>query len=182
MKNILIVLSSFFLTTTVFASDVGLELGFRQQSGDATGGSTTSQSGYHFGGVGTFDLSGPLMLRAGFEYVQRPLSVTVSAVESKYTMNYFDVPVGLLYKFTDYGGVFAGVSIANRLDGSCTTTSGTCTVTNPKSMLMPFQLGVSFKFAPQLGIILLYENMSGDVAQGLSNYRAVGANLLVTFD
>lgn len=181
MKRLTLLVTILFSISSV-ASDMGVEVGFRQQSGDAQGGSTTSQMGYHVGGVGTFDLSGPLLVRAGFEYVQRPLTATVSSIDNKYTMNYFDVPVGLLYKFSDYGGVFAGISIANRLDGSCTASVGTCSVVNPKSMITPFQLGASFKIAPQLGFSLLYENMSGDVAQGLSNYRAVGANLFVTFD
>lgn len=181
MKRLALLVTTLFSFTTM-ASDIGVEVGFRQQSGDTQSGSTTTQTGYHVGGVGTFDLSGPLLFRAGFEYVQRPLTTTVSSVDNKYTMNYFDVPVGLLYKFSDYGGVFGGISIANRLDGSCTASAGTCSVVNPKSMITPFQLGASFKFAPQMGMILIYENMSGDVAQGLSNYRAVGANFFITFD
>jgi hypothetical protein len=158
--------------------DYGLEVGTRQQSGDvANGGSTKSQMGMQFGATAHFPLSGPLHLRTGMLYTQRPLTVS-GTPDNKITMNYLDVPVALMYKFEEYAGVFAGISLGLNLDKSAD--SGT--VTDVKSPITPFLLGVSFKFAPNLGATLYYESAGGEVAQGLKDYRAVGANLMITFD
>lgn len=158
--------------------DYGLEVGVRQQSGDVDGGtSTKSQMGMQFGATAHFPLSGPLHLRTGMLYTQRPLTIE-STPNNKITMNYLDIPVALMYKFEEYAGVFAGVSLGLNLDKSAD--SGT--VTDVKSPLMPLLLGVSFKFAPNLGATLYYENAGGEVAKSLKDYRAVGANLMITFD
>ncbi|KHD89051.1 MAG: hypothetical protein OM95_06290 [Bdellovibrio sp. ArHS] len=158
--------------------DYGLEVGIRSQSGDVdTGASTSSQMGFQFGATAHFPLSGPLHLRTGLLYTQRPLTID-STPENKVTMNYLDIPVALMYKFEEYAGVFAGVSLGMNLDKN----ADVGTVTGVKSPLVPFLLGASFKFAPDFGIALYYESASGDVADGLKDYRAVGANLQITFD
>src|SRR5215217_5886825 len=77
--------------------DYGLEVGIRQQSGDVetAGQTTSSQMGLQFGATAHFPISGPLHLRTGMLYTQRPLIVKPSAggAETKLTMNYLDVPV-----------------------------------------------------------------------------------------
>lgn len=160
--------------------DYGLEVGVRQQSGDIVGGSTKSQMGMQFGATAHFPLSGPLHLRTGMLYTQRVLTLS-GTPENKVSMNYLDVPVALMYKFEEYAGVFAGISLGLNLDKS----ADVGTVTDVTSPLTPFLMGVSFKFAPNLGATLFYESSSGAVAkigQELKDYRAVGANLMITFD
>lgn len=179
----LVVLASVFFSVVTWA-DMGVEVGFRSQSGaGASGTSAKSETGYQAGVVGQFPLSGQLAARAGLMYTQRPLTVTDDTTQqsTKAQLNYFDVPVALMYKFDDAAGVFAGVVLGMNLDSSCSGVAG-CKINDPKSMVTPFQLGASFKFAPQVGATVYFETMSGDVAQNLSNYRAVGANLLITFD
>ena len=181
MKNVLVFLiATIGLSTPAMADlDFGLEAGVRQQSGDVEGESTKSQMGMQFGATAHFPLSGPLHLRTGMLYTQRPLVVEGGlAGDNKVTMNYLDVPVALMYKFEEYAGVFAGVSLGLNLDKS----SDDGPVQDVKSPLMPFLLGASFKFAPQFGVALYYESASGAAARGLENYRAVGANLMITFD
>ena len=51
-----------------------------------------------------------------------------------------------------------------------------------KSVIVPLQLGVSFRFASQLGAELYYEYAAGDLAANLSNMKTVGANFLVYFE
>ena len=183
MKNLLVTVLAFVcLSSPAWADeDYGLEVGIRQQSGDVDGGaSTKSQMGLQFGATAHFPLSGPLHLRTGMLYTQRPMTVEggVGGADNKISMNYLDIPVALMYKFEEYAGVFAGVSLAMNLDKS----ADFGTVTDVKSPLMPIIIGASFKFAPQMGVALYYESASGEVAKGLKDYRAVGANLMITFD
>lgn len=157
--------------------DFGLEVGIRQQSGDVPNGSTDSQMGLQFGGFAHIPISEPLHLRTGMLYTQRNI-VVKGATDNKVTMNYLDIPVALMYKFEEYAGVYAGVSLAMNLDKKAD--SGP--VNDVKSPLIPFILGATFKFAENLGAGIYYETSSGEAADGLENYRAVGANLMITFD
>lgn len=162
--------------------DFGLEVGVRQQNGDpeTAGLSGKSQMALQFGGFVHFPLQGALHLRTGMLYTQRPIIVETDATgaENKVSMNYLDVPVTLMYKFEEYAGIYGGFTLGLNIDSDADTGS----VKGIKSPLVPFIFGAFFKFAPNLGAGLYYESASGDVADGLKNYRAVGANLMITFD
>ena len=180
MKKLILV-TFISLTTLVAHADYGVEIGFRQQSGDSSSAAAqvTSVAGAQGGFVATFPVANSMMLRTGMLYTQRPLTVEVATVETKYNMNYIDFPVTALYKFEDYAGVFGGIHLSMNFDKSCD--SDNCEITKAKSMITPFVVGASFKFAPQLGATIYYEN-TGSVAEGLENYRAVGANLMISVD
>lgn len=161
----------------------GIEGGFRQQSGDtATGYSTSSQVGYQLGAVGFFDFSEKLALRSGLMYTQRPLKVTNDTTQDSatLTMTYFDIPVGLMLKFEDYMGVYLGTALSMNLDKS-SDKKAVMDVVDAKSIVMPLQLGVTFKFMPDVGLNMYFEQF-GDVAKDLKSYRAVGVNLLFTME
>ncbi|WII72112.1 porin family protein [Bdellovibrio sp. 22V] len=185
-KLALALIASVGMMSSVALADIdyGLEVGIRSQSGDVDGAgfSTSSQMGFQFGATAHFPISGPWHVRTGMLYTQRPLVVETDATgdENKITMNYLDIPVALMYKFEEYAGVFAGISLGMNLDKSCDATG--CSVRDVKSPLTPLLIGAAFKFAPNLGVSLYYENASGDAAEGLKDYRAVGANLMITFD
>ncbi|MNT93781.1 hypothetical protein D3C72_2353360 [compost metagenome] len=83
-----------------------------------------------------------------------------------------------MYKFEEGAGVYGGVSLAMNLDSSADL-GDPDDVTSP---LIPLIFGAFFKFHPNFGVNVYYEMASGKVADGLENYRAVGANLMVTFD
>ncbi|QDK36334.1 outer membrane beta-barrel protein [Bdellovibrio sp. NC01] len=185
--SVLLVLGS--ISSVAMADvDYGLEVGIRSQSGDAdaTGSSTTSQTAIQFGGIIHYPISGGWHIRSGMLYTQRPLIVKTSGstVENKVSMNYLDVPVAIMYKFEDYAGIFGGVSLGMNLDKSCDAPN--CVVTDVKTPILPFIFGASFKFAPQLGATIYFESYGDTVAKSppdnLKNYRAVGANLLITFN
>lgn len=184
LKNIISIgiLVLTLVSARAMASDFGFEFGFRQQSGSSVTGTTTkSMVGYQLGGVGHFELTEKLNLRTGFFYVQRPLTVSDDATgnEYKYQLNYFDIPLTLIFKLEDYGGVYFGPVLGLNLDSSC---SGGCKAENVTSMITPIQIGASFKIASQTGVDIFFETSSGDMAKNLSSYRAVGVNLLFTFD
>ncbi|AFX99996.1 hypothetical protein Bdt_0288 [Bdellovibrio bacteriovorus str. Tiberius] len=183
-KLALTVMAALGMMSSVAMADIdyGLEVGIRQQSGevDSDLASVKSQMGFQFGATAHFPISGAWHMRTGLLYTQRPVVVETDATgdENKISMNYLDVPVALMYKFEEYAGVFAGVSLGLNLDSDAEVGK----VNDVKSPLTPIIFGASFKFAPQLGATLYYETASGDAADGLKNYRAVGANLQITFD
>ena len=182
------VITGFYPVQSMADIDYGLELGMRSQSGDvdAAGWSSTSQSATQFGGVIHFPLAGKLMMRTGMLYTPRPLIAKMSGAENKISMNYLDVPVALLFNFEDHAGVFGGISLGMNLDKSCDAVN--CALSDVKSMIWPFIFGASFKFAPQLGATIYFESYGDSVAKSpvdnysLKNYRAVGANLFITFN
>ncbi|WP_413559510.1 outer membrane beta-barrel protein [Bdellovibrio sp. HCB209] len=182
----LLVVSGLFSSAAFADLNYGLEVGVRSQSGDtdAVGGSTDSQTAMQFGIFGIMPISGPWNLRTGLLYTQRPLIEKVGGVENKIDMNYVDIPVNIMYKFEEYAGVYLGVNLAMNMDKKCGAAN--CTIGDVASPLIPLTVGASFKFAPNLGLNVYFESAGGKVAvtnnHDLKNYRAVGANLLVTFD
>lgn len=190
MKNLiqkLIVLVGVCAVTPIWAAEFSAEAGFRQQSGDGASGITTkSEVGYQLGMTGSFELNGPLMFRTGLLYTQRPLTFQVTGAtssEAKVSLTYFDVPLTVMYKFEDYGGVYAGLVAAVNLDKSYSGTGSLATnnLTDVKSMITPFILGAAFKFAPGMGVNIYFES-AGDVAKDQKSYRGVGANFMLNFD
>lgn len=180
MKKFLVIVAAFLMSTVASASDVAIEIGVRSQSGDVdTPKTAKSQLGFQGGATAALEISGPWFFRTGMLYTQRPLTVENGGIDNKYNMNYLDVPATVLYKFEDYAGVFGGINLALLFDKSC---SGGCTVEKSKSMLTPITFGATFKFAPQFGGTLYFESASGEAAQGLENLRAIGVNVLVTFE
>ncbi len=182
-----VLILSLFAAPTVWASEFNAEVGFRQQSGDGGAGiSTKSEVGYQLGMTGHFELNGPLMLRTGLLYTQRPITIqsdTNKSDEAKISLTYFDIPLALMYKFNDFGGAYLGVVAALNLDKTYSGTGALASgkVTDAKSMITPFILGAAFKFAPGMGFNVYFES-GGDVAQGQKNYRAVGVNFMMSFE
>lgn len=165
--------------------DYGLEVGIRQQSADIDQpASTDSQMGMQFGAYGHFPISGPLHLRTGMLYTQRPVIVKSAGVDNKVTLNSLDVPVALMYKFEEYAGVYLGGVLALNVEKK--VDQGT--LSKVKSPMVPIIFGAAFKFAENLGVNIYYEaggegpNVDALTNGALMNYRAVGANLMITFD
>lgn len=177
----LFALSTVFSTSAFADGDFSLEVGVRQQSGEAetTGVSSKSEIGYQFGGVGAFQLNGAWYFRTGLLYTQRNLTVeTTTPTKNKISMNYADIPLTAMYKFEDYAGVFAGLIASVNLDHSI---EGGGNLTDVKSPYMPIVVGGTFKFAPQMGGTIYLEMGGGEVAKNYKNFRAIGANLAITF-
>lgn len=186
---VLFLISSMLIFSVARAADFGIELGVRSQSADtgAVGFTADSKTDFQLGGIGHFPISGSFNIRSGLLYTSRNVDLTYKTAgitsTGTLTLTYFDIPVQALYKFEDYGSVFAGPVISFILDKKCElSNSNTCTVTAAKSLLLPLQLGATFKFMPQMGATIYFETIPGDVADNFSNYRAIGANFLFTFD
>ncbi len=161
-------------------SMVGLEAGFKWSSMDAAGSGSSKQSlGYQIGASGTFDIATNFAIKSGLFYNERPFKIS-NGIGSDTTgkITYFDIPVLLMFKFEDYAGFYIGPSLSIKMSDEISSGS----LTNIKDTVIPLTIGGQFKFAPNLGINVFFETVSGQLADNLKNSRAVGANLLVTFD
>lgn len=187
IKNITLSLM-IFLSSTAFASESEFAVtgGFRTNNMDTdiVGNNVSGQNGFQLGGLAWFHFASPLSLRLGFLYSQRYAQVTASniaATDIRFT--YLDIPATIQYKFGDFGGVFFGPVFSFNQSKECSragVSGNACT--GVQSSIIPLSLGVSFKFAPQMGAELAYEFYSGKIADGLNNLRSIGANFVFFFD
>ena len=192
MKNIW-ALSLVLVTSTVFAnterksnmsySMPAIEVGFKWASADIKNADSNKQViGYQVGGSTVFDISGNFGIKTGLFYNERPFESNMpgffgtSTFKGKIT--YFDIPVLLMFKFEDYAGVYVGPAMSLKLSDEATGGK----LANIKGSVVPIIVGAQFKFAPNLGANIYFESVSGEIADTVSNSRAVGANLMITFD
>jgi hypothetical protein len=181
---------AFLLTAAVtlislnsFAQYMGIEAGIRQQdaSPTASGASTNTNMALQFGLIGAFTIKDPILFRTGFLYTQRPVSLkgTGGAPDTKFNFNYVDIPLTVMWKMNEFGGVYGGVNLALVASATCDNCAATANV--DKKGAMPLVIGGTFKFAPMFGVDVYYEAIS-TVNDTFKDGRAVGANLLITFD
>lgn len=179
-KSALLITATMTLVSfSASAQFMGVELGVRQQSAsaEAAGVSTSDEMAYQFGLVGAFPMTESLLFRSGFLYTQRPITTKTAGITSKFSFNYFDIPLTLLWKLNEFGGVYAGVNLALAASASCDN----CTTDVEKKGAMPLVIGGTFKFAPNFGIDVYYEAMN-KFNDDFKDGTAVGANLLISFD
>ncbi len=157
------------------ANDIGLVLGYKSDSATANNTSVTvdTRTNLNFGMLSFFELGPQILLRMGFIYNPRNYGLTTGEVK----LTYVDVPVGLMWKFSDYGGAFIGANAALNVSASCP--AGACT--NLNNVASGYQFGVNFKFAPHMGGAFYYEAM-GSLVQNIENPKAVAIQFLYTFE
>lgn len=164
------------------AEMMAIEAGFKWNSASVDGASSTKQVvAFQLGGSAVFPFQGPLALRSGLFYSERPYKAEVGSADSEGKFTYFEVPAQLMYRFEDYAGFYIGPSLALNLSNECTKPSG-CSLKSVSSTVIPITIGAAFKFAPQMGVNIFFETVSGDLAKSVGNSRAVGANFMFTFD
>jgi len=156
--------------------------GFRSTNMDAKGLTVDGRSGLLLGGLAWFYFNDNLGLRTGFLFTQKYATLkSTTNIDMNFT--YLDIPATLAYKFSDYASVFGGVVMSMAQSKDC---GAGCTVNNHQSMLTPFVVGTSFKFAPYMGGELVYEFSSSKISEvggvEISNLRSLGANFVVYFE
>ncbi len=166
--------------SNVSFSMAGLEGGFRWSSADAKNSTSNKQTlGFQIGGSGVFDIATNFAIKSGLFYTERAFKNSFgSATEVTGKITYFDIPVLLMFKFEDYAGVYLGPALSFKMSDEISQDS----LQNVKGSVVPFLVGGQFKFAPNMGVNIYFESVSGAIADNLENSRSVGANLLLTFD
>lgn len=180
MKNLLFLSISFFAITVGAANytDMALEIGFRHQNGDVTGSDSNAKLGYQVGLSTAFPIADQWSFRTGLFYTQKNIEVETATTKHDFKFTYVEIPAAAMLKFADSAGAYAGLNLSMNLDDDCGTTS----CSSVESFTTPIVIGVAFKFAPQFGGNVYFETLSGDVANGVKDFKAVGANLMITFD
>lgn len=183
-KIFLVLFISTGLNITAFAQDgqFGITGGFRSTNMDAKGLTVDGKSGLLLGGLAWFYFNENFGFRTGFLYAQKYATLkSTTNIDMNFT--YLDIPATLAYKFSDYASVFGGVVLSMAQSKDC---GAGCAVNNHQSMLTPFVVGTSFKFAPYMGGELVYEFTSSKVSEiggvEISNLRSLGANFVVYFE
>ena len=185
----LLSISLLLVSTTVLAnterkssmsySMPAIEAGFKWASADFKNADSNKQVlGYQVGGSAVFDIAGNFGIKTGLFYNERPFESNFGSGTFKGKITYFDIPVLLMFKFEDYAGVYVGSAMSLKLSDE----SSPGKLTNIKGNVVPIIVGAQFKFAPNLGANIYFESVSGEIADNVSNARAVGANLMITFD
>jgi hypothetical protein len=183
-----------FISTTMLSAhlawgqsvNVAGALGFRsmQIDTDIRGASTPSRTGFEAGILMNVPLINGIEVRSGFLYVQRYAQIKNTAqgiVDINYA--YFDIPATLAYRFADTASVFAGADIAfNQSPQVECSSSPNCEASEVKSVIFPLQVGVEFRFLPQMGAELFYEYIPGDISANVQNMKTVGINLTFQFE
>ena len=175
MNKFITVLSIALFSMTASAFDMGLGVGYRTNDASAVSGADPDGEGtLQFGGILWADINEQLVFRSGFMYSQLKYEGVGSEVELTYVM----IPVTLMLKLEDYGGVFGGVNLGLKASDDCSPVD----CTEVKSTVVPLTIGGYFKVAPQVAVEVFYEMLSGEFVSGLEDNTSVGANLLFTFD
>lgn len=167
------------------AQEFALTAGFRSNNADAdrTGFTINGRNGLQFGALAFVPITEQIHFRSGFLYTQKYLlssTGTTTVTETELNLSYLDIPATMMFKFSEYGGVFAGFVLSANQAKDCG--SGVSVCTGVQSTILPFTIGASFKFAPQMGGELVYEAYGGKVADGVTNLRSLGANFVVYFE
>lgn len=188
--NKIIAVAILVLSSTVFAqkdspnisySMPALELGFKWNSADLDNSTSGKQEiGFQVGGSSVFNITPAFGLKTGLFYSERPFKAEFAGpIEIKGKVTYFEVPLFFMFKFEEYAGLYVGPSLAVKL-GDEVNNGGK--LTDVKGLIIPITMGAQFKFTSALGLNIFFETVPGDLAKGVSNSRAVGANLMIAFD
>lgn len=183
LSFVLLSSAAFSQSPNVSYSMPAVEVGFKWNSADLDGSSSNKQDiGFQVGASTVFNFAPSFGLKTGLFYSERPFkaeSTTLGVTsETKGKVTYFDVPVFFMFKFEDYAGVYVGPTLAVKLGDEIKPG----TLQDVKGMIVPITFGAQFKFLPNFGANVFFETVPGDLAKGVKNSRAVGANLMFTFD
>jgi hypothetical protein len=185
MKSLLVILILSFQFQAQAVSLAGV-LGMRSSDADTDLANATikNRTGMQAGVLGWTNFQGRIGGRSGFVYTQRyaTLGPTQSGTVN-FEYSYFDVPLTGTVQIGSWAWIFAGpvLSFNQSKDVTCSAVA-TCSPFDVKSFIVPFQMGLDFKFAPQFGGEIFYEYVSGELSKNLSNMSSVGANILVYFE
>ncbi|WP_413578184.1 outer membrane beta-barrel protein [Bdellovibrio sp. HCB290] len=167
------------------ALDYGLELGVRQQNGDAYGPvSTNSRTGFQGGAFVHIPLEGNVAhFRTGLLYTQRPLQTQSDSTgtEIDWNLDYLDIPIAVLFKPHEKFGVYFGFIASINISNSCSGDPA-CDVDSVDTPTFPLVFGATYKFNPTWGLHFYIDANNAVVARGLADYKSVGLNAMISLD
>jgi hypothetical protein len=175
-----VALISTLSSKSALAQDFGVHVGLRSDFAEGENSSTTvtGKSNFQLGVISKFDVHEKFQVRTGFMYLTRSFDIKGSTNTQEARLSYFEIPLAPLYKFDEFGGIFAGLNFGFNLAKDCSGV--TCKEVNASPM--SFQLGASYLFAPNFGFEVFFEQGLNQLTKELNSPRAVAAGLLITFE
>lgn len=164
-----------------YANEFAIVGGPRFDNADSklTGTTVEARLSFQAGVLGFLEMGGPNFIRSGFQFGTRAYGIKQGSIgigDARFTN--FDLPIGYLYRFSDYGGAFLGPVISFNFSKDCPGTG--CAGVN--SMPIGLQVGASFKIAPQIGAEVYFETMTSKIADGIENPKAFVGQFYFSFD
>lgn len=182
----------FFVLATLFLAQAQAQIGFGALAGvhsgqadtDIAGAKMNSKTGFHFGVLALVPIVSNFEMRSGFIYNQRYAEIQNTAAGNvSLDFSYFDVPLTPMFRLSEAAGIFAGPVVAFNQSKEVTCTNrANCAALDVKSVVLPLQLGVNFKFMSQAGGELYAEYVAGDLSTNVSDMKTVGANFIFYFE
>lgn len=159
------------------AAEFAFGVGYRLNDGTALEQSVSvdSKGGLVLGLLSYVPFWAQMQLRTGFLYNERKFIIDGGAIPEA-SLNYVDVPLSLMWRPDEKGGIFLGPIIGLKASEECGP--GDC---DAKAIITPIQLGGFVKMGPQLGLEVFYESVPGRIYQGIKDSTAVGVSILVVF-
>lgn len=159
------------------AAEFAFGVGYRLNDGTALEQSVSvdSKGGMILGLLSYVPFWEQMQLRTGFLYNERKFVIDGGAI-SEAALNYVDVPLTLMWRPDEKGGIFLGPVLGLKASEECGP--GDC---DAKAIVTPIQLGGFVKMGPQLAMEVFYETVSGRIYSGIKDSTAVGVSILVVF-
>lgn len=140
-----------YFTSLTFAIDSGLTFGQTTNSSTMPNATTNSiKGGNIFGVIFTGEIYRSFRYRSGFNYHERSYGNIVGATSYTYSFVYAEVPLGLIWQFNEYAGVFAGVNLGANFSSNCTPNACAGLNNAPASGQFGFQARMSSYFGGSL--------------------------------
>lgn len=182
--SLLVVLGS----SSAFATNAGLVLGLKSNSysADVSAIKEESATGFVIGGFANMPIAEKFSFRTGVFFNQRVLKGSIDSVlgdfDSTVTANYLDIPLTAQFQFTDMVGAFGGINLGLKASASCSGDCDDFESSDYKSMVTPFVLGVNLRAAAEYGFEFYLEKGPDDIADGVKEMSALGANFYYLFE
>jgi hypothetical protein len=180
MKCIYGFIFGMLLSLQVNAYQMGAVLGYRLNDASAvsSGVSVDGNGAFQVGALAYIPILGKIELRTGVLYVQRYFEVKSGASTNDAKLAYAELPITAMYRFMEYGGLFAGVNLGLKIADDC----GGVDCSGLKSSVLPITFGAHFMAAPQVAVEVFYEMVSSNLYDELKDASALGVNAIVTFE
>ncbi len=156
-------LATLLVSREAQAADVSFMYGLNQsfyRSSDASDPSYDPSMGAAFGALVFGEWAPSLSYRTGAYFAQRVTTISVGAANAHFNIGYIDLPLTLMYRFSDRYAVFAGAVPAIKTSSDCTGYMSICNadfVAEANLQAFGAQAGLNFKLGGIWSAELIYD-------------------------
>lgn len=142
-------------------------------------GNFSYELGFDLGYSRLFSLNKSLMFRSGVGLIQR--NSTRESNDVKAELSYLQVPVSLYYDFNSKFSGFGGLNFNLKVQDSCTSGGGSCTIAGIKTFVVNFAFGTRYHFKAPHAFEFIYETGLTDMFRNTHLGTSLGVRYLYLF-